>query len=271
MSSWQKYLLVPQLIWHGLRAPGDDTTAWDRYWGDIQRTGAHGEVLWDAGSQGEIESSLERLLPQMDRTLPLIDVGCGNGRHTRALAAHFPGVLGVDMSAQAIERARLESQGVANVSYRVLDASVPGTGQQLAREFGEVNIYVRGVFHIVDHRRRLAMVRNFREMLGGRGALYLLETAHPGSALDYMVSLGATPAFIPEPLRRCIRSGLRAPESFGERRFRKYFPEGAWHTLASGPAVLHGVPLRSSTELENIPAFFALVRRQEGASSAGRV
>lgn len=263
--SWQKYLLVPKLIWHGLRARGDDATAWERYWGRIHRTGADGEVLWDAGSQAEIDGSLQRLLPHMDRTLPIIDVGCGNGRHTRVLAAHFPKVEGVDLSSQAIEKARQESRELSNVSYQVLDMSVPGVGRKLASERGEMNAYVRGVFHIVDHQRRLTMVQNLRDMLGARGVLYLLETAHEGSPLDYMTSLGATPSSIPSPLQRCIEAGLPPPRYFGERRFREYFPEDQWETLASGEAVLHGVPMRTQHELEQIPAFFALVRRRGAA------
>ena len=265
--SWRKYLLVPKLMWHGLRARADDATAWERYWGGIQRTGAEGEVLWDAGSQSEITRSLERLLPRMDSSLPIVDVGCGNGRHTRVLAAHFPKAHGIDLSSQAIEKARQESRGVANVSFDVSDLSVPGAGKRLAAELGDMNVYVRGVLHIVEHRRRLAMVRNLRDMLGARGTLYLLETAHEGSPLDYMTSLGATPSWIPGPMRRLIEAGIRAPQSFGELRFRRYFPEAEWEPLASGSAVLHGVPMRTQSELEQIPAFFAIVRRR-GATSA---
>ncbi|HEX8705065.1 MAG TPA: class I SAM-dependent methyltransferase, partial [Myxococcaceae bacterium] len=234
--SWQKYLLVPKLMWHGIRARADDATAWNRYWGGIQRTGAEGEVLWDAGSQNEIASSLERLLPRMDSGLPIVDVGCGNGRHTRTLASHFPKALGIDLSTQAVEKARQESQGLSNVSYEVLDLSVPGAGRKRATGLGDVNVYVRGVFHILDHPRLVAMVSNLRDMLGSRGTLYLLETAHQGSPLDYMMSLGATASSIPSPLRRLIESGIRAPRTFGEKRFREYFSEAQWETLASGPA-----------------------------------
>lgn len=266
--SWQKFLLVPKLMWHGIRARADDATAWDRYWGGIQRTGAEGEVLWDAGSQNEISGSLERLLPRMNDALPIVDVGCGNGRHTRVLAQHFPSALGIDLSARAIERARQESQGIPNVSYQVLDLCLPGACQQLAAaRLGELNVYVRGVFHILDDQRLLAMVRNLRDMLGARGTLYLLETAHQGSPLDYMLSLGATASSMPSPLRRLIESGIRAPRPFDEPRFRQYFPLDQWETLASGPAELHGVPLRTQNELEQIPAFFALVRPR-GATSA---
>ena len=258
--SWQKFLLIPRLAWHGVRAPSDAAKAWERYWGGIQRTGADGDVLWDAGSEAELSQSLQRVLSHMDRTLPILDVGCGNGRHTRALAPHFPAAHGLDLSSRAIEKAREESRDVSNISYRVLDASQPGVGRQLAEELGEVNAYVRGVFHILDPEHRLGMVRNLRELLGRRGVLFLLETAHEGSPLDYLQSLGATATSIPAPLRRCIASGVRPPEAFDERMFRKYFPEGEWETLACGKTVIHGVPMSSRDQLEQIPGFFALVR-----------
>ena len=85
--SWQKYLLLPQVIWHAVRAPKGEVTTWERYWGDIDRTGEHGEVLWDAGIEPEMRHAREWLLRYADRTLPLVDVGCGNGRRTRALAS----------------------------------------------------------------------------------------------------------------------------------------------------------------------------------------
>lgn len=50
-----KYLLIPQLIWYGVRSPRDQGLAWDRFWAGIQRTGADGEVIWDAASTEELD------------------------------------------------------------------------------------------------------------------------------------------------------------------------------------------------------------------------
>src|SRR6516162_3011788 len=127
----RKSLLIPQLIWYALRAPRDQSKAWDRFWGSIRRTGADGEVLWDAASKEELDGVLARVLPRMDHDLPVVDLGCGNGRFSRLLAPHFPKVLGVDVSPHAIERAKAESRGIENVSYRVLDAGAAGVGRTL--------------------------------------------------------------------------------------------------------------------------------------------
>jgi len=59
----------------------------------------------------------------LDMGLPLIDIGCGNGRFARRLAPYVPSVLGVDQAANAIARAVNESGDVPNVTFRVLDAA----------------------------------------------------------------------------------------------------------------------------------------------------
>jgi SAM-dependent methyltransferase len=263
--SWQKYLLLPQVIWHAVRAPKGEVTTWERYWGDIDRTGEHGEVLWDAGIEPEMRHAREWLLRYADRTLPLVDVGCGNGRRTRALAPSFPAALGVDLSARAIERARAESPAVAppgagSVAFRTLDVAAPGAGEALAAELGDANVYIRGVLHIVEHERRVALLGNVRRLLGERGTLYYLETDFPGDLLDYMRSLGARPGDIPGPLKRCLEYGLNRPSHFGPQEHRIYFPEGQWETLASGPADVHAVPMHDGDRPERIAGYFAVVR-----------
>lgn len=262
--AFQKYLLIPKLMWYGVRAPRNQGVAWNRYWSRIDHTGYDGDVLWDAGSTVEIDQSLAHLRRHMDRTLPIVDIGCGNGRHARALAGHFPYVVGLDVAERAIEKARQETHGIENVAYCVLDATMPRAGMRLAHEFGEMNVYMRGVLHILDRQQRVTLVQNIRDMLGQRGTAYILETNHGGSPLDYMMYLGATAASIPAPLRRCIEAGIRAPDHFGEREYNKYFPTAQWATLDSGTSVLHGVPIRQPDQLQPIPAFFALTRpRQE--------
>jgi len=62
-----------------------------------------------------------------------LDFGCGAGRLSRALAAHFEHVVGIDVSSSMIETARALNRDVANVEFRenasprlegVADASV---------------------------------------------------------------------------------------------------------------------------------------------------
>src|SRR3954470_14604244 len=127
--SLRKFLVIPQLIYYGVRAPRDQGQAWDRFWSGIRRSGPDGDVLWDAADEREIGEVMAQLRAHMDFTLPIVDVGCGNGRYARLFADQFPRVVGIDVSSHAIERAQGESGAVPQVSYRVLDVSVPGAGR----------------------------------------------------------------------------------------------------------------------------------------------
>jgi SAM-dependent methyltransferase len=258
--SARKFLLIPQLIWYSARAPRDQNKAWDRFWAGIRRTGPGGEVLWDAASKEELDGVLARVLPRMDKSLPVVDLGCGNGRFSRLLAAHFPKVLGVDISPHAIEKAKEESRGIENISHRVLDASAPGAGRQLAGELGEVNVFMRGVFHVFDAAQRANAVVNLSELLGARGVVYCAETNYEGDPLDQLVAQGATAMTMPEPLRKCIEAGIKPPRHFGATQLEEFFPRERWETLESGPLTMHGVPLTAKAEIEPIPSFYAIVR-----------
>ena len=258
--SARKYLLIPQLLWYGLRAPRAQSAAWNRFWSSIERTGPDGQVLWDAASREELDGVLARVDAHMDRTLPLVDLGCGNGRYARALASRFPRVVGVDVSPSAVARAQEESRGTATVSFRTLDVAAPGAVRALAQELGEANVFMRGVFHVFDASQRATAVANLRELVGTRGVIYCAETNYTGDPLDQLVAQGATPTGMPDPLRRCIAAGIRPPSHFGEAQLREFFPASSWEVLEHGPVTMHGLPLTSGAgTFEVIPSFYALV------------
>jgi SAM-dependent methyltransferase len=260
-----KYLLIPKLIWYGARSPRDQGMAWDRFWASIQCTGPDGEVLWDAASADELNGVRARALAHMAMSLPVVDVGCGNGRFSRLLAGSFPQVLGIDVSAHAVRRAEDESGDVDNVMYRVLDASAPDAGKQLFDELGEANVFMRGVLHVLDAEQRKRTAANLRDLIGQRGVVYFAETNYAGDPLDQLVAQGATPTKMPEPLRKCIAAGLKPPRHFGEAQLAALFPPMYWETLDSGPTTMHGVPLTAKDKFESIPGFYAIVWRNPSA------
>jgi hypothetical protein len=260
--SLQKLRLLPTLIRSGLRAPGGGAArAWEHYWGGISQTGSAGDVLWDGASAAELSFCHDTAERYLDRTLPLIDLGTGNGRYARALSASFPSLLGIDLAPSAVERARLESADYPNVSFRAADATLPDFGRALAGEIGPANVFIRGVFHVLDAPRQRALQSNIAQLLGERGVLLLLETAFSGSALDYLQFLGARDGMLPAEVQRCIESGLPTPRCFGVSEFDQLFPVREWTRLACGPADVHARGMRPGATVHVIPGFFAAVRR----------
>ncbi|MDI1446596.1 class I SAM-dependent methyltransferase [Polyangium sp. 6x1] len=260
--SFQKYLLLPQLLSYAARAPRDPAKAWDRFWSGIRRTGNGGEVLWDTEDIREIEEVMNRVAAHFAPDLPVIDIGCGNGRFTRLLAARFPRVVGLDVSSHAIDKAWEESAGITNLSFHVADVSMPYALRWLTDELGGTNVFMRGVLHVLDPPRRAVAIENMRGALAARGVLYLSESSIDGDPLDHMVLQGATPTYLPEPMRKVVAAGVRPPSRFGDAEVREYFPSAAWEILESGPTVMYTLPLRTRDEIEALPSYFALARRR---------
>ena len=133
---------------------------WEHYWSSIRATGVGGDVLWDAGDLGEMQAYLRVMRTHLDTSLPIIDIGCGNGRFTRQLVPVFGSVVGIDLSPSAIAVANSESTDSSVVEFRSMDAIVPGATNVLASEWAPANIFIRGVFHILDPSARVELARN---------------------------------------------------------------------------------------------------------------
>jgi len=264
--SWRKYLLIPRLAVAGLaRTPRPDD-AWDSFWRDVQQTGPDGDVLWDGAGEGELAWWTRTAKAYLDPTLPVVDVGCGNGRFTRLLAATFPEAVGIDVSAAAIARAEQESSGEAGVRYRRVDITTDGAGAALSSEVGPCNAVIRGVLHVLSDDERRAAVTNLAQLVHS-GTLIMAETNPPGDALSYLEYLGARRGRLPAPLARLIDRQVPQPRSFGERQLAESFPARAWTTVASGAVEL--IPARSlgAHAARTIPGFYAVLRPAPGRSS----
>jgi len=155
-----------------------------RAWDEISRLDPLWAVLsdpdkrhgrWDveeflATGRSEIDDVLQNAsrwdLPgRLDRAL---DFGCGVGRLTRALAAHFQTAVGVDISEEMVSRARTLHAEEGNCTFRVLD--VHGLTAFPDRSFDFV--YSRIVLqHIPDRAVVKAHLRDFVRLLDDRGLL----------------------------------------------------------------------------------------------------
>ncbi len=253
----KRALMLPRVAALGARAPHNTSVGWDRYWRAVRTTGHGGDVLWDEPDI-EMPAHLEVLARYLDPGLPIIDLGCGNGGFTRLLAPHFAGAVGVDVSPGAIDRARAEAAATAGITFEALDATRPDAGGELRRQFGEANVFVRGLFHTLEPDAQVAMAQNALVIVGDRGRLFLAETDFRGSDLEYMQRLGAGPRHIPMPLRRAI-AYLPRPGHFGEQERERAFPADKWVLIDDGPTVIHAVPMNGPTEAEQIRGYFAVL------------
>ena len=265
LPALKKYLLLPKLVKLSSSAPKDPDVAWDQYWGKVRSTGASGDVLWDSGSDHELQAYLEHLTRQLDPSLPLVDVGCGSGVFSRALAPYFPYVLGVDVSANAVARAAAESDGMDRAAYIAADMTLPAGAHAVTEALaaagfpGEANIFIRGVLHVLKRPAQAALAGQLRPLVGKRGRVFLAETDFRGNPIQYVSHLGATLHSIPGPLENAIRA-LPIPGRFGAEQRRRAFPEASWDLVEDGRVTLETRPLKTLDRPEQIPGYFAVLQ-----------
>jgi SAM-dependent methyltransferase len=276
-SAFQKYLMIPKLVLLSRSAPKDRPLAWNRYWAGIRATGAGGEVLWDSGKDDEFLGYKDVLRRHLDPELPVVDVGCGHGSFTRALAEIFPHVIGVDVAASAVAHARAESEaqksqaqgsgpkegaakgeGAGQVRYEVRDMTSPDAASGLASPRG-ANVFIRGVLHVLSPADQVALVANLRLLAGERGTIFLAETNFQGNPVDYISHLGATARDIPAPLERAIR-GLPMPGRFGPAERSEILPDESWELVEDGAVAIETNPMTDVAAQSRIPGYYAVVR-----------
>lgn len=116
---------------------------------------------------GEAAPLDRELLADLDR--PVLDVGCGPGRHVAALAEAGVPALGIDVTPAALDRAR--ARGALVLERSVFDR-VPGAGRWASAVLLDGNVGIGG-----DPR---ALVARVASLLRRRGRM-LVETGPPGT------------------------------------------------------------------------------------------
>ncbi|RKO23400.1 class I SAM-dependent methyltransferase [Pseudarthrobacter phenanthrenivorans] len=265
--------MVPKLLRLSRSAPKERPVAWDTYWAGIREAGAGSEILWDAGTDREFLGYKEVLLRHLDPELPVVDVGCGHGSFTRALAGVFGEVIGVDVSGHAVAHAAahpiaedrplgqdhtLVQNRPGTVRYEARDMTAPGAAEGLTGT-ADANVFIRGVLHVLDPSDQAALVENLRLLAGSRGTLFLAETNFQGNPVEYVSHLGATHQNIPAPLERAIR-GLPMPGHFGPEERLRALPPESWELLEDGEAAIETNPLTGVAGNSRVPGYFAVLR-----------
>jgi SAM-dependent methyltransferase len=240
-------------------SPRDYRRTWDSFWSSVQRTGEGGQVLWDSLPEQAAASDLLRFKAHLDDSLPLLDLGCGNGRQTRHLARSFRRVIGVDVSPAAVELARRETGAEGNTEYRVLDATLPAEARALRDEIGECNIYMRGVLHVIQPSDRRRFVETLEILLGSRGTLYLIELGH-GTLAVLRRLRGSSPSGLPALVHEVVQHGAR-PFGFDLDEQDRCFPTDRWTALDQGDDVaISTVPHAEDGQVSLLPASYLVLR-----------
>jgi hypothetical protein len=230
---------------------------WEQYWSSFQESPA--KVFWNA-DPAEAAQDVAVFEDYFLATLPVVDAGCGNGTHTRALANHwhFSEIIGTDVASAAIASA--PARNGSRITYRTLDLLQPEEAAKLHQEIGDANVHVRGVLHQLPHAYRETAAMSLAQLLGNYGTLYLKELS-PAAEM-YLGEL--IERFGPvEGLERVVdvlgQVGIHWG-SFGETDIEALFPAERFTLLAKGDSRIQTTNRLPTGEIITIPAIYAVLR-----------
>ncbi|WP_320773389.1 class I SAM-dependent methyltransferase [Streptomyces sp. CRN 30] len=181
--------------------------AWEGFWSEAPEE--QGAVFWDTEPAATVGVHLALFEPHLtDPGLPVVDLGCGNGTQTRFLADRYRRVLGADLSAAALDRAR-RADPAGRAAYRLLDAVEPAQVAALHTELGDANVYMRGVLHQCDPGDRQPLADALATLVGERGRAFLVELSQAARPLllDLAGGVSGPPAKLAPVLRHGIAPG----------------------------------------------------------------
>lgn len=144
------------------------------------------EAVWQAVPDGTVPERFEErrafLLAHVQRGDRVLDAGCGDGAFARALADHGAAVVGVDVSHEAIRRARRARSGL---DLRVVPE---GVALPFAQDAFDVVWAGEVLEHVVDP---VAWLSDVRRVLRWGGRL-VLTTPYHGRVSTVILGLRAT-------------------------------------------------------------------------------
>ncbi|PPK68865.1 class I SAM-dependent methyltransferase [Actinokineospora auranticolor] len=169
-------------------------TNWQGFWSDLPHE--RGLAVWDSAPGVTATAHLPLFEQHFAIDLPLLDVGCGNGTQSAALAEPYPRVIGLDFAPAAIEHAR-SLYGNAGVEFRVFDLADVEAARALHAEIGDSNIYMRGVLHQMPDERRADAAASLAALLGATGHLFAVELA-PAAGGVIKEAMGQSDTSVPK-------------------------------------------------------------------------
>ncbi|MHC5264428.1 class I SAM-dependent methyltransferase [Streptomyces sp. UC4497] len=232
--------------------------AWESFWQDASPE--PGGVFWD--SEPAITAGLHLALfePELAAPdLPMLDLGCGNGTQTRFLADRYPRVVGADLSAAALGRAR-EADPAGQADYRELDATDNNQMGSLHAELGDVNVYMRGVLHQSEPTDRQLLVDAIAALVGERGRGFVVELSE--RARPILEELATGPAGPPPKLGEVFAHGI-APGEVSDEVVPEYVAAAGLSVLAAGELPLVTTDFSADGGRIELPSTWLVVGRSD--------
>lgn len=231
--------------------------AWESFWAGTSDT--PGDAIWDSDPSYTAEPHIALLEPHADTSLPIVDLGCGNGTQTRYLAGRYRRAVGVDLSAAAVEHARRADPG-GSAEFLRLDLTDSAAVRDMHERLGDVNVYMRAVIHQCEPQDRLPVAAAVAELVGARGRAFVAELLTSSRTLLQEIAQEAGGP--PPKLARVYRHGLK-PGSVEDEMVPVLLRSSGLAVFAHGETVMVQTEHRADGTRIDLPAQWLVVGRSE--------
>lgn len=211
----------------------NDPGAWESYW-RLAGTSPGMPVPWQFGTAEDMAPYLPLLLGGFDPRLPLVDAGCGNGGLTEHFTEHFEVVIGTDVAAAALEKARTGAPH-SRVSYERLDSTDVAAAEALRERIGDANVHLRGVLHAMAPNRWPDALRGLAVLTGRRGRVFDVELS--ARFTEVLAEVAERFGEWPDAIREGATTGLWPAELPGGELTELYRRHG-WRLVEAGELAL---------------------------------
>ncbi|HEX8768356.1 MAG TPA: hypothetical protein VF714_08295, partial [Jatrophihabitans sp.] len=159
----------------------------------------------------------------------------------------------------AIEHARAESDGIGNLRFAVLDGSSEDALSALSAELGPVNVFVRGVLHVLGDEARAGVAATVSALIGDRGVALLMEPSYTEGSFGYVGFVGGAKGRASDLVRPLEAAGVRHSTRFGPEELTRFFPPSGWEHLTVESVTMSAVDPESDSSTLQLPGFYAAV------------
>ncbi len=228
---------------------------WDQYY---QRTYGlmQQKALWDVPPEQAVAVDFQYFEHFFDKSLPLLDLGCGTGTQEVFLAKHFQYVIGLDVSDEAVRLARKDVV-LPNVSFEALDATDVLKAEELYRRVGDSNVYIRAMLHQLLEDDLTKFQQVILTLMGKKGKMYCVEVAD--SIREYFENSKTAFSRLPKQMQRVFISNLPPTRGLNLIKLTDFFPEKYFKILDCGETRLSINIYFPGGENIHIPAIFAKI------------
>ncbi|OLR89631.1 class I SAM-dependent methyltransferase [Actinokineospora bangkokensis] len=203
---------------------------WQGFWTALPAEPA--AAIWDSSAEVTATAQLPLFESYFRSTLPVLDVGCGSGTQTAALAERFGRVLGLDFAPAAIEHATALHPGL---EFRAFDLADTAAATALHDELGDANLYMRGVLHQMPDERRADAARSLSVLLGETGTLFAVELA-PAAGAVIQEAVARGPEAVPK--MRMVFAHNLTPAAWVDGKLESVLAGAGLSVRASGAITL---------------------------------